>query len=613
MSSSWAWVTTSALLRTYNSKGAWDGDNADNWRIGYYRRVAGLAGTVNTAGSSVKRVDADGFESTFNINNALTQYIGKDGAGAYDTLTFSAGVWTFVDGDTGATETYLETAVGSGTFGLSQVTDVEGHATKIAYDAAGLITTIATWKQGAGSADETITLTYDNATNKRLMQIATSYKNEAGATVVRTRVRYEYDTSGRLQYVRTDLSPEDNSIADGRTYWVRYGYDASGRVNSIVQTDGSALAITYDAPGRISTWTDALNRTTRIDYDTANKKTTITDSLNQATVMTYNAADRLVEISGAATGGAALKQSFGYELNGSLSSTTNPQNQLTQYEYNLNGALNAAPTPSATSSSAATTCRTGWSRKRSTACPIPMAPAPAPLRVRRSRATSTTPPAASGACASRSARRPHHRIHLQHARPAQRLHDLHQQSLHPGHEPTLAQLTTWASGLSVADRAAAERREYAYDLRGQLVSVKDYPAATVSASTVVYGTATEQRYVYDAFGRLLQSIDATGNSSAYVYDGLGRLTLAQDARGAITQYQYDDAGMRTLIRRPIDDSERVEVYDAAGALISVLEGMSRQQAFSRSFAAAASADYSGLDMPASGVRSCRSPARCRAT
>ena len=65
------------LLRTYNSLGAWDGDNADNWRIGYYRRVAGLVGVVNTAGSSIKRMDADGFESTFSINAALTQYVGS--------------------------------------------------------------------------------------------------------------------------------------------------------------------------------------------------------------------------------------------------------------------------------------------------------------------------------------------------------------------------------------------------------------------------------------------------------------------------------------------------------------------------------------------------------
>src|ERR1700754_3601502 len=36
-------------LRTYNSQGVLDGDNNDNWKIGFYKKVASLTGTVNTS------------------------------------------------------------------------------------------------------------------------------------------------------------------------------------------------------------------------------------------------------------------------------------------------------------------------------------------------------------------------------------------------------------------------------------------------------------------------------------------------------------------------------------------------------------------------------------
>ncbi len=593
-----------SLLRTYNSLGAWDGDNGDNWRIGYYRQVSGLAGTVNTAGSSIKRIDADGFQSTFAINAALTQYIGKDGAGAFDTLTFNTAtrVWTFVDGDSGNVETYAETAAGSGVFRLTQVTDPEGHAVKVAYDAAGLISTLTTWKSGAASADETVRLTYDNATNKRLTQIATTYQNELGATVTRTRVRYEYDASGRLQYVRTDLSPEDNSIADGRTYWVRYGYDAAGRVNSIVETDGSSLTIEYDASGRAWRTTDALGRVTAITYDTVNRKTTITDALTQQTVMTYDASNRLIEISGAAIGGTALKQSFAYDANDNLTSATNAQGQRTDYVYTANGALTRRT--DAGGNVLERTYDTANRLLSETTYTVPDPDGAGPGVASGAQTTRYVYDTTGGKWRLRFTLSPEGRVteHAYNTLGQRNASTTYSSVLYTAvPNPTLAQLTTWASGLAVADRAAAERREYAYDLRGQLVSVKDYPAATVSGTTVVYGTANEQRFVYDAFGRLLQSIDATGNASSYVYDGLGRITLAQNAGGAITLYQYDDAGNRTLLRRAVDDTERVEIYDAGGELISVSEGVSRQQAFSRSYVSGATADYSGLDMPASGV------------
>ncbi|XVJ69168.1 MAG: hypothetical protein HEQ39_05585 [Rhizobacter sp.] len=101
------------VLRTYNSQAQLDGDNNDNWRIGFYRQVSSLTGTVNTAGSSLVRVEADGSQRTYTFNG--TQYVNQDGTGAHDTLSYNASssTWTWTDGDSRVLETYSAFASGS--------------------------------------------------------------------------------------------------------------------------------------------------------------------------------------------------------------------------------------------------------------------------------------------------------------------------------------------------------------------------------------------------------------------------------------------------------------------------------------------------------------------
>jgi len=95
-----------AFLRTYNSKGLLNDDNGDNWRLNFHRRVFGLTGTLNAAGSTITRVDADGAEAVYTYSASLGKYVTTAGSGAYDTLSRSGGTWTFTDGDTGLRETY---------------------------------------------------------------------------------------------------------------------------------------------------------------------------------------------------------------------------------------------------------------------------------------------------------------------------------------------------------------------------------------------------------------------------------------------------------------------------------------------------------------------------
>lgn len=79
-------------------------------------------------------------------------------------------------------------------------------------------------------------------------------------------MHYAYDARNRLASIAVDLSPDDNSVTDGRTYVTTYGYAAASKlVASISQSDGISLAFTYVQVGgvyKVQSVTDALGAVT---------------------------------------------------------------------------------------------------------------------------------------------------------------------------------------------------------------------------------------------------------------------------------------------------------------------------------------------------------------
>src|SRR4051812_33318173 len=67
-----------ALIRTYNSQGLFNDDNGDNWRLGVYRAVSGLTGTVNTVGSTITKTNNDGSTAIYTYDTALGTYRSSD-------------------------------------------------------------------------------------------------------------------------------------------------------------------------------------------------------------------------------------------------------------------------------------------------------------------------------------------------------------------------------------------------------------------------------------------------------------------------------------------------------------------------------------------------------
>ncbi len=263
------------LLRTYNSQGLLNDDNGDNWRLGVYRRVYNLTGTVSTAGSTVTRVAEDGSESVYGFDAGLGKYVSHEGAGAYDTLSFDGAtqIWSWTDGDNQVTERYDAANGGR----IAQILDPDGNGLTFSYNAAGLVI------QVDDASGETTFLDYVGNNLADLRTVTST-----GQTLIRT--RYAYDASNRLAQVITDLSPEDASITDGKTYVVNYTYDGtSKRIASLTQTDGNNLSFIYIQVGadwKVASYTDATGKTTNLTYTQGSNSVPASASANNAVLST---------------------------------------------------------------------------------------------------------------------------------------------------------------------------------------------------------------------------------------------------------------------------------------------------------------------------------------
>ncbi|MDK2127132.1 hypothetical protein, partial [Parachitinimonas caeni] len=141
--------------------------------------------------------------------------------------------------------------------------------------------------------------------------------------------------------VTVDLSPDDNSTADGKVYQTTYRYDgSSNRLAGIDQTDGSKLSFTYlqvNGEYRLETVTDGLNRVTRFAYDTSTRTTTVFDAYNYATRYRYDTEGRLLSVSAPSTAAGVQSVTFQYDGDGNLFRSVDGQNNAVVYTYDAAG------------------------------------------------------------------------------------------------------------------------------------------------------------------------------------------------------------------------------------------------------------------------------------
>ncbi|CAN7457579.1 hypothetical protein LJR232_002921 [Aquipseudomonas alcaligenes] len=554
--------------RTYNAQGGLNDGDGDGWRWEGERRLV-LSGALNGAGSTLTRTTGDGHETVYAWNGS--RYQSSEGDGAHDSVVWDAAAseWVWTEGSSRAVERY-EGASGR----LVSLTDRSGVVTRYGYDASGRLSSV----RDASSGQELV-LSYNAAGKLQRLDTRT-----ATGGALTQQVYYGYDGLGRLVSVSTDLTPSDNSIADGKVYTTTYGYDGdSFRVASVSQSDGTAASFTYVLVGgeyRVRTVTDASGTMT-FSYDTANRRTDVSNGLGQLWSYYYDAQGQMVQVQTPAVNGQRLSTSYLYDAEGNLTRVTDGLGNSVSYRYDANGnRIHERDTVGNT----VTRQYDGNNQLISeTRYSVPAT---------WSGATGTwTEPPASAAQVTRYILdvngRPRYVVSasgnvtgylynaagllVQEVSYTDAAYDL--SGLTPEQAIAEATLDAW---VAARNKARSTLTELAYDYRGNLSKRTSYGTVNAAGAGVIDASTVILEYTYSEHGQLLQSLATRGadrtsktSLSSVVYDGLGRAISQVDASGTRTTV-YDGANRRVAVTSSAGLTV-TQSYDTTGRLLGLTQ------------------------------------------
>lgn len=550
--------------RTYNTRGDFSDADADGWRWDAERSLT-LVGTLNTAGSQMVRITGDGHKAVYRWDG--TRYQSTEGDGAHDTLTWDdlAGQVVWTDGSRRTTERYNWNGQ------LVSTTDANGTQISYSYDVQGRLSSVK------DSSGQELVLNY-NATGK-LERLDT--RRSAGEALTR-QVYYTYDGLGRLTSVSTDLSPQDNSIADGKVYTTSYTYvESSFYIASVTQSDGTTVNFGYEQVGvdyRVSIVSDASG-ITRFSYDTANRRTDVLNGLGQQWSYYYDTQDQLIEVRTPAVNGQRLSTRYSYDADGNVLQVVDGRGNSVSYGYDTNGNRVLER------DSAGNTITSSYNADNQLLNEVR-------YRVPATRnGTGWTEPPASSAQVTRYAYDSNNRLRFtvdgagQVVEYRYNANGLRTQEvsygdaqfavsgLAPADVLSESSLITWAAA---RDKTRSTLTELSYDYRGNLNRRVVYAAVAANGAGLLGSATNVTEFIYSEHGQLLQTLAVRGADrsakavlTSIVYDGMGRVLSQTDASGTRTTV-YNGLN-RTVTTTNSAGLTISQSYDTWGRLITQSE------------------------------------------
>ncbi|SNT24926.1 RHS repeat protein, partial [Pseudomonas japonica] len=552
--------------RTYNTLGALNDGDGDGWRWDGERRVI-LTGTALAAGSSLTRTTGDGHETVYNWNG--TRYQSTEGDGAHDFIQWDAQTseWYWTDGSTRSIERY------NGSSGLLvSVRDTSGTLITYGYH-NGKLTSVS------DSSGQALLMTY-NASGK-LERLDT---REVAGGPLTSQVYYDYDGYGRLTRVQTDLTPDDNSVADGNVYSTTYTYDGSSfRIASISQSDGSTASFTYVQVGseyRVSTVTDASGTTT-FSYDLGNRRTGVKNGLNQEWGYYYDEKGQLAYVQSPAEDGRIFYTGYLYDADGNVTRVTDTHGNTVSYAYDERGNRVLERDPKGV------TVARVFNANNQMLSEIHYS---VPAIWNAANGTWSEPPASS-AQVTRYVYDYAERLrfvvsatgsvveYTYEARGLRAQEIIHGANLYPvagTADASALSESSLAAWSAAQDHAKTRLTGFNYDYRGNLILRVAYANVDASGNWLLDSAAELTRYVYNAQGQLLQTLAGRGLDrgtqvllSSTTYDGMGRVLGQMDASG--TRTTVYNGSQRSIAVTTASGLTQTQLYDLQGRLVAVQE------------------------------------------
>jgi RHS repeat-associated protein len=456
--------------------------------------------TFNTSGTLLSIKDRNGQISTFTYtSNKLSQVVStRGGAGAKTAnFTWSGSLVTIAQaGDDGTPRSVTYTYTGAK---LTKITDATSKNTLFGYDATtGDLTSIT---NGAGKQT---TVTYD--TSHRVKKV--TQENPAGGAAT----RFTYYSASETQVA----SPNNTEASPGNGPQTDYILNAQELVTSVTDPLGRSRSKTYTPFSDTATSTNGAGSVTTFGHDPATNGGESLTSVASPTGATSTAAyansgaskylpsggkdtqgnNRLFTYDGAgnqltsANSSATATSTVAYNTDGTLDTSTDPRNNITDYGENTDHQTTGITPPTGSSLAAILIDYDGFGRLHSVRDGRGLRTIYAYDRIDRIKTiqySDTTPDVA---------------------------------------------FTYDGAGNILTRTDASGTTTFTYDAQNRILT----RTATSGGGTLSYG--------YDKAGNLTSQTDGRGAVS-YTYDTANQVTEMTAANGQKTAFAYDDNGKRT--------------------------------------------------------------------